>query len=46
MGLGFDWKVIKSKTQERLSEFGGSIVAQNKLTSFTQNTMAMHEYIS
>ena len=46
MGLGFDWKVIKSKTQERFSEFGSSIVAQNKLTSFTQNTMAMHEYIS
>ena len=45
MGLGFDWKVIKSKTQERFSEFGSSIVAQNKLTSFTQNTMAMHEYI-
>ena len=46
MGLGFDWKVIKSKTQERFSEFGSSILAQNKLTSFTQNTMAMHEYIS
>ena len=46
MGVGFDWKVIKSKTQERFSEFGSSIVAQNKLTSFTQNTMAMHEYIS
>ena len=46
MGLGFDWKVIKSKTQERFSEFGSSIVTQNKLTSFTQNTMAMHEYIS
>ena len=45
MGLGFDWKVIKSKTQERFSEFGSSIVAQNKL-SFTQNTMVMHEYIS
>ena len=46
VGLGFDWKVIKSKTQERFSEFGSSIVAQNKLTSFTQNTMAIHEYIS
>ena len=46
MGLGFDWKVIKSKTQERFSAFGSSIVAQNKLTSFRQNTMAMHEYIS
>ena len=46
MGLGFDWKVIKSKTQERFSELGSSIIAQNKLTSFTQNTMAMHEYIS
>ena len=46
MDLGFDWKVIKSKTQERFSEFGSLIVAQNKLTSFTQNTIAMHEYIS
>ena len=46
MGLGFDWKVIKSKTEERFSEFGSSIVAQNKLTSFTQNTMAMYEHIS
>ena len=36
MGLGFDWKVIKSKTQERFSEFGSSIVAQNKLTSLTK----------
>ena len=46
IGLGFDWKVIKSKTQEGFSEFGSSIVAQNKLTSFTRNRMDMHEYIS
>ena len=32
--------------QERFSEFGSSIVARNKLSSFTQKTMAMHEYIS
>ena len=42
MGLGFDWKVIKSKTQERFSNLGSSIAAQNKPTSFTQNTIAMH----
>ena len=33
--------------QDRFSEFGSSIVARNKFSSFTQKkTMAMHEYIS
>ena len=36
----------KNKVQERFSEFGSPIVAQSKLSSFTQGTMAMHEYIS
>ena len=47
MALGIDWDIIKSKIQERFSEFGSPVVAQNnKLTTFTQKTMAMHEYIS
>ena len=46
MALGIDWNIIKSKIQERFSEFGSPVVAQNKLTTFTQKTMAMHEYIS
>ena len=46
MALGIDWDVIKNKVQERFSEFGSPIVAQSKLSSFTQGTMAMHEYIS
>ena len=32
--------------QERFSEFGSSIVARNKLSSFTQKHMAMHDHIS
>ena len=32
--------------QERFSECGSFIIARNKLTSLTQKTMAMHEYIS
>ena len=43
MALGIDWDIIKSKIQER---FGSPVVAQNKLTTFTQKTMAMHECIS
>ena len=46
MGLGLNWDAIKGMIQERFSEFGSSIVARNKLSSFTQKTMAMHEYIS
>ena len=46
MALGIDWDIIKSKIQERFSEFGSPVVAQNKLTTFTHKTMAMHEYIS
>ena len=46
MALGIDWDVIKNKVQERFSEFGSPIVAQSKLSSFTQGTLAMHEYIS
>ena len=46
MGLGLNWDAIKDMIQERFSEFGSSIVARNKLSSFTQKTMAMHEYIS
>ena len=38
--------IIKNKVQERFSEFGSHIVAQSKVSSFTQETMAMHEYIS
>ena len=32
--------------QERFSEFGSSIVARNKLSSFTQKHRAMHDHIS
>ena len=46
MALGLNWDAIKGMIQERFSEFGSSIVARNKLSSFTQKTMAMHEYIS
>ena len=46
MALGINWEVIKNKVQERFSEFGSPIVAQSKLSSFTQGTMAMHDYIS
>ena len=46
MSLGLKWDAIKDMIQERFSEFGSSIVARNKLSSFTQKTMAMHEYIS
>ena len=46
MSLGLNLDAIKGMIQERFSEFGSSIVARNKLSSFTQKTMAMHEYIS
>ena len=46
MALGINWDIIKSKIQEGFSEFGSPVVAQNKLTTLTQKTMAMHEYIS
>ena len=46
MALGINWDVIKNKVHERFSEFGSPIVAQSKLSSFTQGTVAMHEYIS
>ena len=46
MSLDLSWDAIKGMIQERFSEFGSSIVARNKLSSFTQKTMAMHEYIS
>ena len=46
MALDINWDVIKNKAQERFSEFGSPIVAQSKLSSFMQGTMAMHEYIS
>ena len=45
MALGLHWDAIKGMIQERFSEFGSSIVARNKLLSFTQKRMAMHEYI-
>ena len=45
MALGINWDVIKNKVQERFSEFGSPIVAQSRLSSFTQGTMTMHEYI-
>ena len=46
MALGINWDVIKNKVQERFSEFGNPIVAQSKLSSYTQGIMAMHKYIS
>ena len=46
MSLGLNRNAIKGMIQERFSEFGSSIVARNKFSSFTQKTMAMHEYIS
>ena len=46
MALGINWDVIKNKVQERFSEFGSPIVAQSKLSSFTQGTMTLYEYIS
>ena len=46
MALGINWEVIKNKVQERFSEFGSPIMAQSKLSSFTQGTMAMYDYIS
>ena len=46
MGSGLNWDMIKTMIQERFSECGSSIIARNKLTSLTQKTMAMHEYIS
>ena len=46
MSLGLNWDAIKGMVQERFSEFGSSIVARSKLSSFTQKTIAMHEYIS
>ena len=42
MSLGLNWDAIKGMIQERFSEFGSSIVARNKLSSFTQKHMAMH----
>ena len=45
MALDIGWGVIKNKVQERFSEFGSPIVAQSKISSFTQGTKAMHEYI-
>ena len=46
MGSGVNWDMIKTMIQERFPEYGSSIIAGNKLTSLTQKTMAMHEYIS
>ena len=46
MGSGLNWDMIKTMIQERFSECGSPIIARNKLTSLTQKTMAMHEYIS
>ena len=46
VGSGLNWDMIKTMIQERFSECGSSIIARNKLTSLTQKTMAMHEYIS
>ena len=46
MSLGLSWDAIKGMIQERFSEFGSSVVSRNKLSSFTQKTMVMHEYIS
>ena len=43
---GLKWDMIKPLIQERFSECGSSIIARNKLTSLTQKTMAIHEYIS
>ena len=36
----------RRKIQERFSEFGSPVVAQSKLSKFTQSAMTMHEYIS
>ena len=46
MSLGLNWDAIKGMIQERFSEFGSSIVARSKLSSFKQKSMAVHEYIS
>ena len=46
MGSGLNWDMVKTMIQERFSECGSSIIARNKLTSLTQKTIAMHEYIS
>ena len=46
MSLALNWDAIKGMIQERFFEFGSSIVARNKLSTFTQKHMAMHEYIS
>ena len=46
VGSGLNWDMIKTMIQERFSECGSSIITRNKLTSLTQKTMAMHEYIS
>ena len=40
------WEIIEGKIQERFSEFGSPVVAQSKLSNFTQSAMTMHEYIS
>ena len=46
MGSGLNCDMIKTMIQERFSECGSSIIARNKLTSLTQKTMLMLEYIS
>ena len=46
MGSGLNWDTIKTMIQKRFSECGSSIIGRRKLTSLTQKTMAMHEYIS
>ena len=46
MAKGEPWEIIEGKIQERFSEFGSPVVAQSKLSTFTQSAMTMHEYIS
>ena len=40
------WEIIEGKIQERFSEFSSPVVAQLKLSTFTQSAMTMHGYIS
>ena len=46
VGSGLNCDMIKTMIQERFSECDSLIIARNKLTSLTQKTMPMHEYIS
>ena len=43
---GKHWSAIKPLLQERFSECGNSTMAKDKLTTFRQTDLVMHEYIS